>query len=138
MSHYTTVDLEVKDLECFINALLQSWPTPLTKEEIEVHGEPQNLYGYQGDIRDQRANIIIRRKQVGRLSNDIGFLVKDGKMTAYISEFDQKRYSSKWLNTVRQNYSINTVEKTAQRKGLRTQRFVNEQGKTVIRVASRG
>ena len=69
MSHYTTCELEIKDREAFIDALIELWSKargiPLTREMIEVHDEPVNLIGYGGDTRDQKANIVIRKKNVG-------------------------------------------------------------------------
>jgi len=124
MSHYTTTELEVKDIDSFVEALVECWPMArgleISKKDIEIHDEPVNLVGYMGDNRDQKANIVIRRKNVGSASNDIGFLVKDGKATAYISEFDNGAgYKQKWQNRVKQQYAINVTKKAAKQKGYK-------------------
>ena len=138
MSHYTTTELQVKDQEAFIDALIECWNDArgikLTREDIEVHDAPQNLYGYQGDMRSQKANLIIRKSKVGSAANDIGFHIKDGKCTAYISEYDQHSYTKKWQKKVMQTYSENTITKKAGLKRLKTETFVNAEGKKVVRV----
>jgi len=37
-------------------------------KNIEVHEEAQNLYGYRGDKRKEKAHIIIRKKYLNQLS----------------------------------------------------------------------
>jgi hypothetical protein len=44
----------------------------------KVNDVAQNLYGYLGDKREQKAHIIIPRSQITSASNDIG-LEKVGK-----------------------------------------------------------
>lgn len=138
MSHYTTTDMQVKDMETFIDSLLACWKDAngkqLTRENIEVHDKPQNLVGYMGDTRDQKANLIIRKNNVGGASNDIGFLVKDGVCTAFISEYDSSKYSNKWRKSVMQTYSQATVVKKAGLKRLKTETFTRADGKKVVRV----
>ena len=129
MSHYTTVELEVKDQASFIQALCDVWPTSLVAENIEVHDTPQSLFGYQGDKRQQRANVIVRRKHVGAVSNDIGFLMEGGKATAFISEYDKSRYSSTWQDGLRQRYARNVAVKEATRKGYRVKETQTDDGK---------
>lgn len=138
MSHYTTTELQVKDPASFVEALLECWQDAngkqLTRADIEIHDTPQNLRGYMGDTREQRANIIIRKSKVGAASNDIGFLVQDGKCTAFISEYDKSRYSPKWQKSVMREYSQRTVTKKAGLKKLKTETFINAEGKKVVRV----
>jgi hypothetical protein len=71
--------------------------------EPEVHENPAKLQGYMGDNRSQQCHIIIRRKQVGSASNDIGFeRQKDGQYKIYISEYDvgAKRFDINKLKTI--------------------------------------
>ena len=87
---------------------------------VEVHKEPQGLYGYHNDLRAQRANIIIRRQYVGRASNDIGFLRNaDGTYRAIISDFDKGRHNDAWMLKLTDSYSEHGVVKQADRQGLR-------------------
>ena len=84
MSHYTSVQLEIRDRDALVAALAD-----LGFDKVEVHEEPQHLYGYEDDERQQKAEIIIRRKYVGDTSNDIGFRrTKGGAFSAIISEYD--------------------------------------------------
>jgi hypothetical protein len=70
-----------------------------------VHDKPQQLYGYQGDLRKQRAEVIGRRKHVGSASNDIGFARQpDGSFDAIISGYDAYRHNQEWLARLTQSY----------------------------------
>ncbi len=68
----TNMKTSIKRKSALIKALKQmhsgKW-----KNAVEVNEKATNLYGYQGDKREQVAEIIIRRKNVGSSSNDIGF-----------------------------------------------------------------
>jgi hypothetical protein len=73
---------------------------------VEVHDQPQTLYGYQGDARREKAEVVIRRKHVGSASNDIGFARRaDGTFEAIISEYDRSRYNATWLTKLTHSYS---------------------------------
>jgi hypothetical protein len=68
MSHFTRVRTTLRDPEVLAAALREAgYP------QAEVHDEPQVLYGYHGDARPERAEVIIRRQHIGQASNDIGF-----------------------------------------------------------------
>ena len=83
-------------------------------------GNPQNLEGYRGDRRQQSADIIIPRSQVGGASNDIGFVKgPDGKYKAIVSDYDSRRYGQTWLNTVKANVADAGIQRTAKRMGMR-------------------
>lgn len=84
---YTTKIKNVQDL-CEV---LKEYCTHLQGQDfIEVHETPQNLYGYHGDMRQEKAHIIIRRKYVGGASNDIGFVRNpDGTYSSIVSEYDR-------------------------------------------------
>lgn len=138
MSHYTTCEIEIKDMESFIESIVKCFPEArgvhITKENIEVHAEPTHLYGYQGDRREQLANVIIRRNFVGGASNDIGFMVKDGKATVFISDYDSKRYNQAWQNKVKQGYAVGVTKKAAIKKGYHILSETVENGKVKLRV----
>lgn len=121
MSHFTDIQLQFKNKNILLEALVEmGW----RMECIEVHDTPANLYGYQGDMRQDTANIIIRRKNVGAMSNDIGFrLNPDGTYTAIISEYDQGhrgkgRYGTEWLGRLKQTYGAKEAERTLKLKGI--------------------
>ena len=111
MSHYTQLEVDFTDGECLKKALIQMG---FKEDQIEVYNTAQNLYGYRGDTRAQKAHIIIRRKHVGQASNDLGFeRLASGKYVAHVSEYDAHKYDSAWFGKLKQAY---TVEKTA--KGI--------------------
>ncbi|MEG4595403.1 DUF1257 domain-containing protein [Microcoleus sp. F8_C2] len=73
---------------------------------VEVHQTLQNLYGYQGDVRPEKGQVILRRQYIGSASNDIGFNRRqDGTFEAIISEYDRSRFSLEWLNQLAQRYN---------------------------------
>ena len=100
MSHFTRVRTKLRDPELLVKALASVGFTT-----VEAHDSPQTLYGYQGDARPERAEVIIRRRHIGRLSNDIGFRRReDGGFEAIISEYDRSRYDQAWLTKVARAY----------------------------------
>ncbi|WP_328504147.1 DUF1257 domain-containing protein [Streptomyces sp. NBC_00457] len=100
MSHFTRVRTALRDPGLLVQALAAVGFTT-----VESHDTPQRLYGYQGDARRDRAEVIIRRAHIGRLSNDIGFRRgDDGTFEAVISEYDRSRYDQPWLTKVARAY----------------------------------
>lgn len=121
MSRYCKVRTEFKDTEALLDALMEtgSW----TKEQIEVHSIPQHLCGYQGDQRKETAHIIIRRKHIGRASNDIGFVKEeDGNYKAIISQHDSGRYGSRWNGQLKGNYAFHKLRREQEGRGRRVSR----------------
>lgn len=88
MSEYVVCETKFRDQKALIEALVEMG---LRQDQIEVHDTAQKLVGYQGDSREQRAHIIIRRKSIGHASNDIGFeKAADGSYKAWVSDFDRR------------------------------------------------
>ncbi len=97
-----------KDRECLVQALAEC--SYGTVEE----GESLSLYGYQGDRRDESAQIVVRRKFIGSASNDLGFQKTDAGYVAVISEYDQQyMMQGKFLTNLRTNYNLKSAEKLA-------------------------
>lgn len=114
MSHFTTIKTQIKDAAALIKALAD-----VGFKVVENHETAQPLYGYQGDIRPEAAEIIIRRKYISGSSNDIGFQRQsDGSFQAIISEFDRRRYAQDWLNQVTQRYGYHLIKSTAPTEGF--------------------
>lgn len=87
---------------------------------VEAHPEAQPLYGYQGDARPERAEVIVRRAYIGELSNDIGFAKgPDGAFQAIISEYDRATYDQSWLTGLTQAYGYAAAVRYADQQGLR-------------------
>lgn len=109
MSEYVVLEADYTDPECIKSSLKEMG------YEFEEHSIAQNLYGYKGDVRDQKAHIIIRKEHVGMAANDVGFNKKqNGKYELIISQYD-KRVGSKsannFLKKMKQIYMKNTTLK---------------------------
>ncbi len=114
MSHFTAIKTQIKDAAALVKAL-----SDVGFKQVEVHDTAQHLYGFQGDIRSQTAEVIIRRKHIGGASNDMGFQRQaDGTFEAMISEYDRRQYSQQWLNQVTQRYGYHVLMATAPAQGF--------------------
>jgi hypothetical protein len=115
MSHFTRIKTQLQDGE-----LLQKALADLGFQNVEVHETAQHLYGWQGDVRPQTAEVVIRRRFIGPASNDIGFKRQaDGTFDAIISEYDRRAgYSQEWLNRLTQRYAYHAVVDGAARQGF--------------------
>jgi hypothetical protein len=101
MSHYSKIDTQIVECDSLVKALQE-----MGYKDIEVHEKAQNLFGYQGDVRPEQANVIIRRKHISLESNDIGFrLTAQGTYEAIVSEYDQELLGSDWLGKICQTYA---------------------------------
>jgi hypothetical protein len=111
MSHYSKIDTQIVECESLVKALRE-----MGYKRIEVHEKAENLIGYQGDVRPEKANVIVRREYISPESNDIGFrLTSQGTYEAIVSEYDQELLGSDWVGKVCQNYAeIAVVSKLAQ------------------------
>jgi len=106
MSHYTRLKTKIVDVSCLVSAL-----GDMGFETVEVHDEPQQLVGFRGDKRRDKGEVIIRKKFVGRASNDIGFQrAPDGSLTAIISGFDRSKYSESWLERLTGRYAYHAAK----------------------------
>lgn len=87
MSEYVICDSPmIKSLEHLKKALVD---LGVKADHIEQHEFPVPLVGYQGDKREQKAHVVIRRSHVGTASNDIGFeILKDG-IRIIVSDYDK-------------------------------------------------
>jgi Protein of unknown function (DUF1257) len=100
MSHFTRVRTSLRDAEVLAAALRR-----LGFAHVEVHEQPQTLYGYRGDARPERAEVVVRRQFIGTASNDLGFARQpDGTLEAIISAYDRRTYNAKWLAKLTQEY----------------------------------
>jgi len=59
VSHYTRGEVTIKDPQCLVKALQELGFSP------ELHADPVQLYGFQGDARKELAHVVIPRAQVG-------------------------------------------------------------------------
>jgi hypothetical protein len=118
MSHYSEVQIEITDEGCLVAALGRLG----FGGKVEVHKEAQALYGYQGDVRAQKAHVIIRRQHVGPAANDLGFERQpDGKYRIWVSDYDRKynKYDDTWMGRLKQSYGVEKAKAEAKKKGYR-------------------
>jgi hypothetical protein len=114
MSHFTRLQTRLVDAGALVKALAD-----MGFAHVEVHDQPQHLFGYRGDRRPETAEVIVRRKYIGSASNDIGFQRQpDGSFTAIISGFDRRKYSPKWLAGLTQRYAYHLASAKLQEQGF--------------------
>jgi len=127
LSHYNSLKTKIKNRDSLVKALCKMG---FSQDQIEVHDEATNLYGYQGDMRKQKADVIIRKKYVGQASNDLGFKkTKTGEYEAIISNYDRKRYNNKWQGKLEMHYGIEQSKKAFTANGWTYKETTNSQGK---------
>ena len=131
MSHYVECKPGFKDREALIEALCACG---FELNQIEVHEEAVPLYGYQGDQRDQRAHIVIRRQHVGSASNDVGWeRLPDGTYRAWISEYDQRhRFNPDIQNRIKQEYAYHAVRRQQVALGRTVERRMLDTGEIEV------
>lgn len=150
MSAFVMGKTSIKDTACLVDALVEmGWKL----DQIEVHETPQHLYGYHGDQRPQRCEVIIRRKYVGSASNDLGFMrQEDGTFAVVVSEYDSKKHGTVWEGQLDRKFKCSQggfaveigaraaaiqAERAAQKRGLKTIRRVDNVTKKITISISR-
>jgi len=136
MSSYASVKTIFNDRECLIEALVEMG---YAREHIEVHETAQGLYGYHGDLRQEKANVIVRRQHVGGASNDIGWEKQtDGTYTQHISDYDAHKHDAKWLTGLKASYTEKRAVKEMKRQGLRFMSREKIGNKIVVKYLKQG
>lgn len=138
MSHFTKLKTKLTDSACLLKAL-----NDMGFDNIECTSEAKNLYGYQNDKREQTAEIVLPRRMVGGVSNDIGFKrQEDGTFEAIISDYDRSNrasaknditketrgYNADWLKKLNQRYSYHKVSKELEDLGFEVESVTTENG----------
>jgi len=121
MSKYLKIQTQFKDEAALIEAL------QACGFEFEC-GEALALYGYQGDARPEKAEIVIRRHNISSCANDLGFARQpDGSYGVIISEFDSRNRGAEMVKQAKQKYARIKVERMAKARGLEV-REVSDNG----------
>lgn len=104
--------------------------------EFEEHEQAQQLYGYEGALRQQKAHIIVRRKHVGAAANDVGFLkLPNGGFQLIISEYDRDVNGEVFMHKIKQVYGSHMIAKVARKKGYRIKsKEVDQDGRMKIKI----
>jgi hypothetical protein len=114
MSHFTTLKTQLTDLKA-----LQAALADLGLTQVEVHPVAEHLLGFRGDTRTQTAEVIVRRKHLGWLSNDLGFKrTAAGTFDAIISDYDRAKYSQEWLGKLTQRYAYHVARTKLEEQGF--------------------
>jgi len=114
LSHYSKIETQIVERDSLLQALRDAG-----YEHVECHDSAQSLFGYQGDVRPEKADVIVRRKYISPESNDIGFrLAEDGTYQAIISEYDQELLGEGWLGRLCQNYAEHAVVNKLKQQGF--------------------
>lgn len=126
MSHYNKIKTELKNKDSLLKALAKMG---FGEDKVELHDQASCLYGYQGDARAQKANIIVRRKYVGSAANDLGWeLQEDGTYAAHISDYDRGRYGKKWQEDLEMHYGVEQAKNAFSAEGWSFQESVDNEG----------
>lgn len=127
MSAYTTLRTRIVSTPHLRMAL-----EDLGFSNVEIHDEPQSLEGFLGDTRSNRAHVIIRRKYLDWLSNDLGFRRRmDGSYEALISDYDRPRYDEQWLQKLSQRYAYHVAKEQLLEQGFHLVEETVEANKTI-------
>lgn len=114
MSHFPVLSTQITDAKSLMKALAE-----LRFTQVAVHQTAEHLHGYQGDVRPQTAEVIIRRSFIGPASNSIGFKrQEDDTFDAIISDYDRARYSQQWLHRLTQRYAYHVARAKLEAQGF--------------------
>lgn len=135
MSHFIKIRTQIREESILVECLGK-----MGFAHVERHEEAQHLFGYQGDRRPETAEVIVRRKDIGAASNDIGFKRQSsGEYEAIISEFDRRRFSETWLQELNRNYAYSVIQEQVREQHLIVEEERTlENGDLVIVLSERG
>ncbi len=136
MSHYTLVRTQIRELPLLLQALDEMGFT-----HVEQYDKPQHLYGFEGDVRPETAEVIVRREFVGNASNDLGFRrLPSGEYEAVVSEYDrQSQRVRALLAELKRCYAYQVIQDQIREQDLVVESEETlENGDTVIVLSERG
>ena len=135
MSHFVQIRTQIREEAILVECLKKMGFTG-----VECHEEAQHLFGYQGDRRPETAEVIVRRKDIGLASNDIGFKRQpSGEYQAVISEYDRRRFSEAWLQELNRNYACSVIQEQIREQDLLVEdERMLDNGDMVIILSERG
>jgi hypothetical protein len=94
MSAYLSTMTPMTDRDALVAALAD---LGLPRAAIEVHEEAVPLEAVGWLAGSLRGHVVVRRRPLGVLSNDMGFERTPTGFRAHISPADQRRYGKSWL-----------------------------------------
>lgn len=138
MSHFT--EIKVSFLQKNEKALIAALEEHFGKGKVEVHEDGAALYGYHGDNRATLpknnpnyappCHLIVRRKDVGSASNDIGYRrSEDGTYVAYISDYDKStHFTAVQQKNVLQEYTATVAQTQLKKQGYTLKKTKDKNG----------
>lgn len=103
-------------------------------------GHEEHLYGYHGDVRPETATFIVRRSEIGRASNDLGWHWDTAQrcFVEIVSDYDRS-YSgcTRIRQAVKREYAYAATAAQARAKGYRTSRVDLPDGSIQVMVTGR-
>lgn len=141
MSHYMKVSTKISRKSCLIKALQAMG---FKEHQLEYSETPVKLKGYQGDIREQYANLRIKgsgwganNNHVGGASNDLGFeKMKDGTYAFHVSDYDSGKYNKNWQGRFLDEYARAVVHEVAGEQNFFIEDEHSENGEIHITLGS--
>jgi len=113
VSHYATIKTKLTDEEVLVQAIREMG------YQVE-QGKDIGLHDWLGNIRPQKADIVIRRKHLSSISNDIGFKKENDGFKVIISDMDVNRGERKnFVAELTQKYNYIKVKKEVIKQGLK-------------------
>ncbi len=127
MSKNRIIETEFRDWDLLIEALKRLG----IPHEI---GHDLQMYGYEGNLRPEKADLVVRRRHVGLAANDLGFVRRGDRVDMVISEYDMTGPGARLAKRIKQEYALAFVERQAKRVGARVKSERRADGTIVVRV----
>jgi hypothetical protein len=124
MSAYKRIECEFVDKDTLLEAL------DFLDLNYEVHEDPIQLKGWKNDLRDEKANIIVRKESLNKFltgaSNDLGFLwnEEDKRYEMICSQYDSSKNVDK---KVIQSYAKTALEKVLKENGFKAKLSITKE-----------
>jgi hypothetical protein len=127
MSHFARIVCKFKDAEALKDAL-----AAIGIATVEVHDKPIRVRSYTGQVTANKANVLVRRENIGDSAADMGWLTGENS-EAWIDEYYNpivskhgglKQFSAK----VAREYSCAVLERAARVRGKTAQRVTAPDG----------
>src|SRR5512143_3281573 len=147
MSHFTEVECEYEQKN--EKELIEALEKEYGEGNVEVHEKGSALFGWHGDNRSvlkqsdpnwaPPCHLIIRRKNVGSASNDIGFQrLENGGYKAWISDYDKSATTSIGRQgQIAMEYGMRVAEKQLKSEGWSTTRINEKDGSVTVKTTGR-
>jgi hypothetical protein len=115
VSAYHEYETDFRNADCLCKALRECGLDP------DVHEQAVQLRGYHNDLRQETAEIVVPRLQLGSAANDLGFKQQpDGTYKMILSEYDQQAtFPKRRQAELKRKYGERWAHKLAARHGAR-------------------